>query len=317
MKVLSARQIQAISADPACCTRAFNVSSIDFSRPFLHECFTPLYYTPLYKRLSHDQRLRYNQLSGMKVNEQFMLLEREFTDRILTKLRRHPAVVGRPDLMACVNEMIFEEGCHADMFQALNRLCLPDIYTDTDRYFAKLGRVEASSIRMATFLYRQLTFLLWFLVAVEEYSVGLSYAMMRTSQTETLGVLESNFLRVHAEHVKDESRHVHIGALLIEACFSSASKFSRWVNAYLFTAFMDYVATPSSAVCVIRHLVKEHAELLPLESELVSGVMAVKQNEAFRQSQFNRTLLPHTFALLDAQPEFRARQVTSRGRGAK
>jgi P-aminobenzoate N-oxygenase AurF len=303
MKVMSARRIQEISTDPARCTRPFRMSPIDLSRPFIHEDFTPLYHTPLYNRLSDAQRLRYNQLSGMKVNEQFMLLERDLTDRILARLHRHPALAKRADIIACLSTMMKEEQCHHDMFRDLNQACLPEIYAHTDRYFSKLGRLEELSIRLATSMYQHLTCLLWFLLAVEEYSVGLSRAMMRSSQTETLGMLEPTFQRVHAEHVKDEIRHVHVEAQLVEACFFSSGKISRRVNAYLFDVLMKYVATPHAAGCVISHLATEYPELVPMKGALTASVLSLKHDKAFHQTVFNRCLMPHTFALLDTLPE--------------
>jgi hypothetical protein len=227
-------------------------------------------------------------------------------------MAHHSAVVAKPDLMDCLKQMIEEETNHHVMFRNLNRASLPAVYNETDYYFAKPTRIETYGLIAATSLYHVLTFLLWFLMAVEEYSVGLSLAMMRNPVTETLGVLEANFLKMHAEHAKDEFRHVQIGALLIEACFASASAVGRWINAYLFKAFMDYSATPLSGVRVIRHLVSEHDELVCIEKELVSEVLAVKHNVAFRQSLFNRSLLPNTFALLDERPEFRSLYVSSR-----
>lgn len=304
MKLLSARRIQELSTDPARCTRPFSMSPIDMSRPFIHEAFTPLYHTPLYTRLSDAQRLRYNQLSGMKVNEQFMLLERDFADRILAKLHRHPALATRPDMIACLSTMLKEEQCHHGMFRDLNQACLPEIYAHTDWYFSTLGHLEKLSIRLATSLYQHLTCLLWFLLAVEEYSVGLSRSMMRSSQTETLGRLEPTFQRVHAEHVKDEIRHVHLEAQLVEACCASRGKISRWINAHVFAGLMTYVATPHAAVGVISHLATEYPELLPMKGELTASVLSLKHDKAYTHTLFNRFLMPHTFALFDTQPEF-------------
>ena len=206
-------------------------------------------------------------------------------------------------MIACLSTMMKEEQCHHDMFRDLNQACLPEIYVHTDRYFSKLGRLEELSLRFATSLYQHLTCLLWFLLAVEEYSVGLSRAMMRSSQTETLGRLEPTFQRVHAEHGKDEIRHVHIEAQLVEACCASRGKISRCVNAYLFGALMRYFATPQAAGCVISHLVTEYPELVPLQRELTASVLSLKHDKAYTHTVFNRGLMPHTFALLDTQPE--------------
>lgn len=67
MQLLEPAQIRALSDDPARCARVLEFGPVDFSRPFVHEAHTQLYYTPLYRDLDGAQRLRYNQLFGIRV----------------------------------------------------------------------------------------------------------------------------------------------------------------------------------------------------------------------------------------------------------
>ncbi len=65
---------------------------IDSRLPFVPEAFTQLYHLPVYRALSLRQRLRYNQLFGLRTNEMFMVFEKGVTAQILTHLG--PAMAG-------------------------------------------------------------------------------------------------------------------------------------------------------------------------------------------------------------------------------
>ena len=304
MHIMSPLEIRAHGSDPVRCAAEVAFRPVDFSRPFIHEEFTQLYYTPLYRSLSHAQRLRYNQLFGVRVNEQFMALENDVTNRVVVRLLDHPRIASDPVLADCLGSMVREEERHYRMFRSLNLLCLPEAYERTDRYFTRLGWVESRVFTLVTGLARQLPFLLWFIIALEEYSIALSRALIQRTRTESLGPLEENFVRVHAEHVKDEVRHVHLDVHVIRACLSSASSARRALNAALLRRFMkDLVIPKRSGLAVVRRWIEEHPELEPHRTDLIQAVRALQHDDAFQRSLFNRSLMPRTFALFDAQPE--------------
>ncbi len=80
--------------DPARRMRHAGVDAIDLSRPFVPEDYTQLYYTPIYRSLHREHRLRYNQLFGVRINEYIMMLEADLVERLLVPLRRHPSGRG-------------------------------------------------------------------------------------------------------------------------------------------------------------------------------------------------------------------------------
>jgi len=304
MGLLSPARIRKLGENPAARTSPVEFGPIDPSRPFIPEEYTQLYYTRHYSTLTRPQRLRYNQLFGIRVNEQTMAFEEEFSERILQRLVRHPRVVANADLRDCVSQMIEEEQGHGEMFLELNRRCLPEIYEHRSRYFTRLGRLDALAFRLATARPYWLTFLLWFITALEEYSIHLSRAYIRGDPVDSLGELEPNFVRLHAEHAKDEPRHVHTGLNLIDACAGSAVK--RRLNASLFIRFIHDIAVPKRAgVIVVQRLVTEHPELEPRRDELIAGLRDLKNDERFQKSLFNRSLMPLTFRHLDGKSEFR------------
>jgi hypothetical protein len=314
MQLLEPRQIRAQSDDPARRAREVAFGPVDFSRPFVHEAHTQLYYTPLYRELDPPQRLRYNQLFGVRVNEQFMALERDFTNRVLVRLLRHPGVAGDAVLTDCLVGMIREEERHYRMFRALNARCLPDVYRTTDRYFVRLGRWETAAFALATRLVRRLWCLLWFIIALEEFSVALSTDLIQRRETESLGPLDENFVRIHAEHVKDEVRHVHLDAHVIQACLARSSRVERALNARLLKALLRDILVPKrSGVAVVRRWVAERPELRSREGEFVTAVLALADDQAYQVSLFNRDAMPRTFALFDAQPELHDLGTVLRG----
>jgi len=305
MEILSPSRIRKLGEDPSRCSHAVEFGPIDFSRPFIPEEFTQLYFTPLYSELTREQRLRYNQLFGLKVNEQVAVFEEDFSDRLLVRLARHPTIAAETDLRVCLERMIDEERRHSEMFHDLNRLCLPEIYRDRDRHFLRMGWPDRLAFTVLTSAPYRLTFLLWFTTCMEEYSIGLSRVFIKNRQTETLGPLERNFVRIHAEHAKDETRHVHTALNLIDICQAAGWKVKRRINAALYRQLIRNIVVPRRwGAAVIRHLLEDCPELKPMGDRMIRAVRDLKDDEQFQKSLFNRTLMPYTFQHLDAQPEF-------------
>ena len=234
-----------------------------------------------------------------------MLLEREFVDPVLNGLRRSAAVEAQPLLGPTLEGMLAEESRHYQAFAALNRRCAPTYYCQSDWYFMRLRPFERAALQVMQAGARWLPFALWIIVAMEESSIGLATAMTRGAAHGPLGPLDAHFVAVHREHAKDEARHIHIDVHLIRACLASASAAGRALNARLFMAFMRDMTAPKAngtGARVVRHLVGEFPELAPLESDLVAGLVALRDDAAFQESVFNRRLTPLAFALYDEEP---------------
>jgi len=302
--VLSLERIAAIRADPARCTHRIALGPIDRSRPFIPEDQTQLYYTPGYRDLTFQQRLRYNQLFGLRVNEYIMMLERDFVEPVLGSLRTRTAKFGSPALLQALEGMREEEARHYDAFVALNRRCEPAAYASSDHWFMRLKPYERLSLRMMQSAARWLPFALWIIIAMEESSIGLAASMLRSGMT-ALGPIEASFLGVHREHAKDEARHIHVDVHLVRACLHSLPRLWRRANARLFLGFMRDMTAPKAdgtGARVVRQLIVEHPELALREAELISGLVALRDNRTFQESVFNRRLNPLAFALYDEEP---------------
>jgi hypothetical protein len=304
---LDPADIERLASDPARRMRMPAVDRIDLSKPFLPEEYTQLYYTPVYKSLHRQHRLRYNQLFGVRINEYIMMLEADLVERLLSPLRRHPNVAGNPTLVRCLSTMIEEENHHYRCFVALNRACFPDLYRTRERYFSDLPWQSRALLATAGLLAGRFAFALWYLMAMEESSTALARDLSRNPVTETLGPLEPTFAALHAEHLKDEVRHLQIDGTLIDLCLGGSSRRRRVFNATLFKTMLAAITRPTragSGVKVIRELVRQMPELSWRESEMIDAVLALKDDRGYQTSLFNRKAMPLTFGVFDRTQEF-------------
>jgi hypothetical protein len=304
---LAVENINRLAADPAHCTDIGLNLKVDTYRPFVPEDYTQLYYTPLYASLNVEHRLRYNQLFGLRINEYIMMLEADLVERLLTPLLRLPHVAADAPMVQAMTTMIWEEQGHFAAFAALNRACRPDLYPPgKDRLFSRLPGWTHAMFWTVGALASRFSFALWYLMAMEESSMTMARDMTRRPETETLGPLDSAFVSVHREHMRDEARHLHIDGRMIDLCIGSGSRIGRALNARLFQAMLHGITRPTrsgSGVMVIRQLVRDMPELANREEEMIQAVLALKNCRPFQESLFNRRIMPTTFEVFDNTPE--------------
>ncbi len=310
MTSLSLDQIRRMSLNPKSCTASLPIGRIDFEKPFIPEHFTQLYYLPVYSTLPFRQKLRYNQLFGIKVCEQLMNFENVFLNRILKKVLRHPEICSRPSLFSCLSTFIQEEEKHYQLFKDLALACLPEVYSKSDFYFTRLSLKDGLFFKLGTAWPTRFHFVLWFVIALEEYSVALSQEMLRNPNTESLGGLEPHFLAVHGEHLKDEWRHVHLDVHLIESCLLSDSPTLRKINAWIFETIFNEILIPKrTGVAVLRRWFMEFPDI---ESKTIEReVQTLGHQEAYQNSLFSKKTMPLTFSLFEKHEEWRKRLHSS------
>ena len=299
----SLERINELAADPRHRADMANFGKVDALRPFVPEEQTQLFYTPVYATLNHEQRLRYNQLFGLRLNEYIMTLEAELIERLLAPLRRHPRVCADPAMLLALDTMIAEERRHHAGFAAFNRAVRPDLYPPgRDRFFAQMPWWSRAMFSVVGWVAWRYAFAAWYMMAMEESAKSLARDMVLHPQTDTLGALDPAFVTLHHQHMKDEARHVHIDALLIERCIDDKRAAT---NALLFTVMLEGVLRPTrggSGARVIRQLVFDIPELASREAELINAVLSLRDDRRFQESLFNRRIMPSTFELFDRTP---------------
>jgi len=283
----------------------FTPSSVDFSRPFIHEEFTQLSHTPGYQMLNPEQQRRYNQLSGMSSNELFMMFESGFTNRMIERLLKHKTLKKDPVLKQCLAIMLEEEKQHTEMFAAVNRQCMPDIYTRSLFYFTRSGLPDKIALWCLVHLPHHLLLVLWLVLIMEEFSNFISHRMIKQPDSDTLGPLDKTFIELHYRHLKDEARHVQIDANLIDRFAGEASMLKRNSNASVLRYLMRQIMTPGRAgVAVIRHLIREFPELAPQKTDLAQQLKQLKSDPGFVAAIRCSSEMRLTHLFMTSFPEF-------------
>ncbi len=278
----------------------------DRARPLLPEPFTQLYHTSWYRRLDHSQRLRYNQLYGLRSNELFMLFEQGFTCRVVERLHAHCLAGGQRDLADCLELMLREEGRHHAMFRDFNQRYLPGAYDHSISLFTPSAVLEQRWLGWLMGASPLWPTLVWLILVLEEFSTAFSRVLLRATNIGGLGPLESNYVELHRLHLLDEARHVHLDAYLIDYLLSPPGRPREWAGAWIFRRlFAELLAPKRSGTQVIRHLVREFPELAPDAEPMLADVRALGKDRGMVALLDDPAAMPVARDLLQRHPGFR------------
>src|SRR5258707_10486457 len=103
--------------------------AVDFGKKFVPEELTPLFYVPGYRWLTPDQRLRYNQLQALYLNEQILFFETLVGRGMMDALLREQ---WRDGFGSELQQFWDEERRHSEMFRPLDRLGVQQVYAHGD-----------------------------------------------------------------------------------------------------------------------------------------------------------------------------------------
>src|SRR6266498_3181273 len=200
--------------------------AIDGTRPFVPEALTPLSHAPVYHRLTPPQRLRYNQLHGLYVNEQILFFEEALAEQVLGALLRLELPAGLDRSLRRFRE---DERAHSVMFREVNRACAPDLYARGDFHFIK---VPSGGWRALGAIGRRPTWfpmLIWLMLMLEERALHYGREIRRDAAHDP------RFAATHARHLRDEARHVHWDQEVLDWLWPLTARPLRRMNAMLFT----------------------------------------------------------------------------------
>lgn len=273
--------------------------TVDFSKKFIPENLTPLFYTPVYRQLTAQQRLRYNQLHALYFNEQIIFFETAIGRGMLETLQRESWPDG---FEARLRQFWDDERRHSEMFRQLNRRCAPEIYARGQFHFIELPRLPVAVLSWATRHPRAFPLFIWLMFLQEERSLYYSKEFLRQRDG-----LEPNFVATFRAHLVDEVRHVPCDQELIERLWRQASPTLRRINARLFAWMLEqYFFTPRRAqLRVVEAFARESAELRGLELEMRRQMLALSKDADYQRTLYSRQIVPHCFEWFDQWPEFR------------
>jgi hypothetical protein len=278
-------------------------AAVDHRKRFIPEEFTPLYYTPSYRVLTEEQRLRYNQLQAIYFNEQIIFFETAIGRKVLEALLR---LSLPPELAKGLRQFLEEEQQHTEMFRRLNQQCAPQFYGAGHFYFIQPPRAWMAALSWATERPRLFPMFLWLMLLQEERS--LFYSRRVIAQREEL---EPHFVKTHRTHLADEVGHVRWDEELIESLWQPANPFLRKVNARLFGWMVgEFFNAPKRAqLHVVHELAREFPALSELQPEMQPQLLALSEDSRYQNSLYSREIAPRAFARFDASPEFQSLEL--------
>ncbi|HEX7288551.1 MAG TPA: diiron oxygenase [Candidatus Angelobacter sp.] len=286
-------------------------TSVDYSRPFIPERFTPLSYTESYQELTETQKLRYNQLHGLYFNEQIMFFEAALGQTLLEALLRQPWPAALEEGLRRLRE---EERRHTEMFRQLNRLGAPHIYAARDFYFVQMPKLWKGISDWAARHPLYFPLFVWLMLLQEERSLYYSREFVRQR-----GLLEPHFVETQRRHMADEAKHVRLDEAMIDALWAHATPSLRKINARLFAWMLrEFFNTPRRAqLRVVEELVREFPGLRPRRREMRRQMLALSRDAEYQTSLYSRAIVPRTFSRFDDCPEFKRLRIPGYCRLAK
>lgn len=280
---------------------------VDFARKFIPEKLTPLFYTPEYRRLAPEHRLRYNQLQALYFNEQIIFFETMIGRGIMESFLRQAWNDGFGEKLQRFSD---EEIRHSEMFRQLNRRCAPQYYGPRDFHFIRVPRHWATALRWMTRRPRVFTLFIWLMLLQEERSLYYSKEFIRRSEA-----IEPHFVACHRAHLADEVSHVRWDQELLDRIWQQTGRFLRTVNARLFAWMLgEFFSTPKRGqLQVLEELVREFPELRSREPVLKRRLSALPRDQTYQLSLYSRDIVPLCFARFDQWPELRVMERAIRG----
>lgn len=272
-------------------------------RQLVPEEFTHLYHTSCYAQLSDSQRLQYNQLYGLRINEQFIQFEELFIKGLMPRLKRNNALREHPALMAAISAILRDEERHSRMFAQYNRSLRPDLYKLTPAPFTRLSALERSLLKLLLSTPGLLPGLIWLLLAMEELTTAISQALISHSESTKL---DSDYIELHRQHLLDERRHVGIDKKLLLRLQERTPAFVDKINAWLFRNIFRNVLKPRrSTIQVIRQFTREEPDLETMAENMIREIQTLDPHVAFPANLIKTDTLPVLYSLFDRYPEYR------------
>jgi hypothetical protein len=273
---------------------------LDTSRHFICPTATPLFYAPVYQKLSVSARLRYNQLTAISFNEVIAYFESTFAVSVLSALAGGALQRDDQELARGLAQFVAEEQKHTEWWRQLGRLSVAD---DAPPLF-RVPAATRSLLRWATRRPQLLPAVFWVMLALEERSIDISRRCLRADPA----TIEPNYRETYRRHLEHEVGHVYLDRQLIERYYAGRNRATRRLNARLLRgAIATFLLPPvRSAARVVQQLTRERPELAPLGGQMLAPLGGVGADPAYQAMMYSRESTPITFSLFDRFPEMHA-----------
>jgi hypothetical protein len=251
-------------------------------RPYLPEAFTPLSWHPLYRSLTRDERVRYNQLTGLLYNEHFQVFERDFFERLLAAIDDGHRLAHRADLRSSLEASHRDEIRHRGMFHCFAQRHAGELYRGRQLHFIDIGRTGRRVVGLLARRGVLVPFNLRLLTQIETYSCRLAERVLADGR-DGLGERDEDYRTVHRLHLRDEMRHVDVDIDLIAFVdLARAPHWSVWEDAIVARLFRTLIAPRRATARIIARLAHEYPRLQPRRHDLLQAAYAGSRHPGWR-----------------------------------
>lgn len=291
------RRMLARSGDPHDAIEIDWSNPIDVDRWFVCPTTTPLYYAPIYERLSEADQRRYNQLAAVSFNELIAFFESTFAASVLSALGNESLRREDPELARALEQFVAEEREHTGWWRRLSSLSESNGLGDSPNAIIRVSPMIQRLLSGLTSRPRWFPAVFWVMLALEERSLEISRRCLRMPRS----AIEPRYREVYRKHLEHEAAHVEIDCQLIELHYANRSAALRRINARLLRKMIGgYFLPPNrSAVLVLKRLVRERPALTSLRPQMIAELKTVGNSPAYHEMMYSRSSTPLTFRYFD------------------
>jgi hypothetical protein len=271
---------------------------IDFSKKFMPYSLTQIAYLPSFKDLSERDKLRYNQLNGLALCEQFIFLEKIILEPTIVNIMNSGRFTLSESLRAYLIRFIDDEEKHAEMFWRVLALADPQRYANRKLWICDYPKYSTLGLTLLTRYPYIVHSWIWLALIFEERTIDISKKYRSEEDIEPL------FQQAHDLHMSEEVFHVEMDRIFVEHCYANESYAFRWLSTQIFKLIISkYTAPRRTATMIINEISKDSVEMRKLRPRLLEELRQLKDDMIFQEAMFPRRSFPQTFGQMDRFPE--------------
>lgn len=276
---------------------------IDHTRQWVPPELHPLTHTATWERLEPDEALAANQMYGLALAEQFVLLEEHLLNRVVESIQAHAGYRERwkdePALLEALEHLHAEETVHSEMFWRLCEHADPESYRERRFRLIPVTRFSMALLRGIFSFPAVFPFWCWVGAIFEEKTISFARSYAAAGDA-----VDPTFARVHHLHMLDEVRHCALEHELVGRLWRDIGPIRRSVNLWAFATFLKNFTRPSRSILLRFDVLSERfPRLRALRPELARELRALPHNASWLEASFSPRVLPGCFKLFDAYPE--------------
>lgn len=271
-----------------------------FRSSFLPASLTPLHYAPKNLPLTDEQKIRYNQLFGLYINELLIFFETKYA-KAYAPLLTSPLLSH--SVKQEVQKFLDDEDRHWRMFADFNRKAAPELYDKNLFYFVQPPRFSSFIARQMMRYPRLFIFIPLLVFIQEDRAQFIAHKILHSDE-----VLDPRFVAVHQAHAEDEKNHICFGEKVLTHLWNDLNLPLRKLNvALLCFCLREFFTLPKrSGMRILNRFLEEYPELASEKETLRDYLFLAVTQTKFHDTLYSLEALPSCMNFFSKSPEFRA-----------